>query len=119
MVALRHLSKFGFANASGTWCGACLQLGQVFQDKSHDLLTSGNIYVSLGFHCAAAILWEVQEVQEGVYEVSQAARNVEEDRDKLRYVCITTISKTGDGDCFEGVPVEVCSLTKILALRVC
>ena len=71
MVALRHLSTtcLAFEDASAVWCTATLQIGFVFQGKTLDG-SSGKIYLSLGFHFAATLLWEVQEVQDGIFEIA-------------------------------------------------
>ena len=112
MVALRHLSTtcLAFEDASAVWCTATLQIGFVFQEKTLDG-SSGKIYLSLGFHFAATLLWEVQEVQDGLFEIAPSSSlGTAECSNRVRFVCLTRLDKTGAGEDFWGIPTTICPL---------
>lgn len=109
MVALRHLSTtcLAFEDASAVWCTAALQMGLVFQGKALDG-SSGKIYLSLGFHFAAALLWEIQEVQDGIFEVAPSSSlGIAECRERVHFVCLTRLDKAGNGEDFGGIPTTI------------
>ena len=109
MVALRHLSTtcLAFEDASAVWCTAALQMGLVFQEKALDG-SSGKINLSLGFHFAAALLWEIQEVQDGIFEVAPSSSlGIAECRERVHFVCLTRLDKAGNGEDFGGIPTTI------------
>ena len=109
MVALRSLSATDFAACSALWCGACLQQGCLFQQQGQDGLP-GKVYLSLGFHFAAVILWQVTEVQRDLFQVAPRDLSRAGSAELVNLVCATHISKSGNGEEFAGVPFEICDL---------
>ena len=113
MVALRALAPSDFANASGLWTGSLMQVGLIFQEQA---VSGGEFegsnqryYLSLGFHSYAALFWQIDEVQSGVFKLADTgASNNLRPSERVRFVCCTELHESGDGEPFQGVPVEPC-----------
>ena len=111
MVALRELAPAGFENASGLWAGCLLQKGLVFQESAQTLETVGEgrrYYLSLSFQSFAAILWQIEEVQPGLFKLADGA-STGGASERIRYACCTDLARSGEREPFQGVPVELCS----------
>lgn len=109
ITALRCLASTSFVDASAVWCTAALERGKLFQEKLADDCL-GKVYLSLGFHFSAAILWEVEEVQPELYQLAADGLTAGSSNARVRYVCLTTMTVDGREEAFEGIPVDICAL---------
>ncbi|CAK9065522.1 unnamed protein product [Durusdinium trenchii] len=107
ITALRCLASTSFVDASAVWCTAALERGKLFQEKLADDCL-GKVYLSLGFHFSAAILWEVEEVQPELYQLAADGLTAGSSNARVRYVCLTTMTVDGREEAFEGIPVDIC-----------
>ena len=108
MVALRKLCTRDFVGAGALWVGALLQRGLYFQEKVPAAAGPGRVYVSLGFHFAAAALWQLTDVGNQRFQLAPASVSVDECRTRLKFVSLVDMVADGTTDEFEGVPTEIC-----------
>ena len=107
MMSLRLLDDTDFQNIGGSWCSELFHLGHMYRDAE-----SGLPFVSLGFHFQCALLWQTEEVGEGLFALATLDVEPSQCRERLKFVCLNVLPPAGREEEVKwmAIPTQSCPL---------
>lgn len=113
-MALKAKSQEPLDSLKTLWAGNLLLKGHSYKAKN-----TGKILLSLGFHGKAALGWEVEEVEAGLFALATPQVSLSDWRVRVSPLCTHIIApkgKEGDEE-YAGIPVDICYCLSLPAMR--
>ena len=113
-LAGRALANKEFEDIGKAWLGFVLSDGFLFRKRAEPSKT----YLSLGFKHKSLWAWQVEELGQSIWLPSRKNMSLQEAKDRLIDLTITTLSHPGNEDeaIYEGIPSSPCCVLSVLEI---